>query len=78
MEALQTATRNAAEFFGLLGSSDTIEEGKNADLVVLDADPLIDIRNTKKFSGVMFGGRYLDRSALDRMLSDSEALANSK
>ncbi|MFB3127758.1 MAG: amidohydrolase family protein, partial [Candidatus Acidiferrales bacterium] len=42
MEALQAATRNPAEFLGKLGELGTIEEGKIADLVVLDADPLED------------------------------------
>jgi imidazolonepropionase-like amidohydrolase len=78
MEALQTATRNAAEYFGTLKSEGTIERGKTADLVVLDANPLTDIRNTQKISGVMFRGRYFARPALDKMLVDVEALANPK
>jgi len=78
MEALQTATRNAAEYFGTLKSEGTIERGKRADLVVLDANPLTDIRNTQKLSGVMLGGRYFTRHAIDKMLVDVEALANPK
>ena len=78
MEALQTATRNAAEYFGTLKSEGTIERGKTADLVVLDANPLTDIRNTQRISGVMLEGRYFDKAALNKMLADVEALANPK
>lgn len=56
MEALQAATRNPAEFLGRLGSLGTVERGKIADLVLLDADPLEDIRNTKKIHAVIVGG----------------------
>lgn len=60
MEALQTATRNAAQYPDILDSYGTVEKGKTADLVVLDANPLTDIRmtdirNTQKISGVMIG-----------------------
>lgn len=46
MEALQPATRSPAEFLGRLATEETIEVGKQANLVVLDANPLADIRNT--------------------------------
>ncbi len=75
MEALQAATRNPAEFLGKLGELGTIEEGKIADLVVLDADPLEDIRNTKKIAGVVIGRRYLPKEELDKMLAQVEAAA---
>jgi imidazolonepropionase-like amidohydrolase len=78
MEALQTATRNAAQYLEILDSYGTVEKGKIADLVVLDADPLADIRNTQKISGVVTGGRYFARPALDKMLADVEILANPK
>jgi hypothetical protein len=68
MEALQTATRNPARYFGILGETGTIEEGKSADLVLLDADPLKDIHNTQKISGVVLRGRYYSRHDLDAML----------
>lgn len=61
MEALQAATRNPAEFLGRLGSLGTIERGKIADLVLLDADPLADIRNTRKIHAVLIGGRWVGR-----------------
>ena len=57
MEALQTATRNPARYFGTLKDMGTIEPGKLADLVLLYANPLDDIRNTRKISLVVLRGR---------------------
>jgi len=68
-EVIVSATRYPAEFFGMQDSLGTIAVGKLADLVLLDADPLVDIRNTTRIRGVFTGGRYLDRTALDALLS---------
>lgn len=76
MQALQAATRNPAKYLDKLDSVGTVEKGKLADLVLLDADPLADISNTKKIAAVIVGGRLLDRAALDRMLAEVEAAAN--
>jgi len=76
MEALQAATRNPAMFLGELNSSGTVERGKLADLVLLDADPLDDINNTKRISAVILNGRYLSKGALQKMLSEIEAAAS--
>ncbi len=57
MEALQTATQNPAKFLGRTNDSGTAETGKLADLALLDANPLDDIRNTQKISAVVLGGR---------------------
>lgn len=76
MEALQAATRNPAKFLGKLDSLGTIEKGKIADLVLLDANPLEDISNTQRINAVVVNGRYLPKEALQRMLAEVEAAAN--
>jgi imidazolonepropionase-like amidohydrolase len=78
MEALQTATLKPAKFLGMQDRLGTIEEGKLADMVLLDANPLEDIRNTQKIAGVVVNGRYLSRPDLDKMLAGVEAAANAK
>ena len=59
LEALQTATRNPARYFAKEREMGTIETGKVADLVLLDANPLEDIRNTRKISMVVLRGRII-------------------
>lgn len=73
MEALQTATRNPAEYFGKMDSMGTVEKGKLADLVLLDANPLEAIDNVRRISAVVVNGRLLDRKALDRLLAQVES-----
>ncbi len=75
LQALQSATLNPALF---LGRSDlgTVESGKLADLVLLDADPLVDIRNLGRIHGVVFDGRYQARPELDALISDAIARAS--
>jgi imidazolonepropionase-like amidohydrolase len=75
LEALQTATLNPAKFLGMEDHLGSIEKGKLADLVLLDANPLEDIRNTQKIAGVAVNGRYLSRADLDKMLAGVEAAA---
>src|SRR5271170_2175726 len=75
MQALQTATRNPAEFMGRLADLGTVEKGKMADLVLLDANPAVDIANTRKIRAVVLAGRYLGRADLDRMLKQVEEAA---
>jgi len=69
MQALQAATKNPAEFLGRQQIQGTIEPGQRADLVLLDANPLEDIRNTEKIRAVVLQGKLLDRDALDTMLN---------
>ena len=70
LEALQTATINPAEFLGLAKTFGAVEEGKVADLVLLDANPLENIANTRRIAAVVSSGRLLDRKALDGLLAD--------
>jgi imidazolonepropionase-like amidohydrolase len=70
MEALQTATRNPARFLGELPSNGTVEQGKMANLVLLTANPLEDIRNTRKIEAVVSKGKLLTRADLDKLLQD--------
>ena len=67
MEALQTATSNPAAFLGR-NDAGKIEADCVADMVLLDADPLQNIRNTGKIAAVIANGKYLDRTALDQLL----------
>jgi imidazolonepropionase-like amidohydrolase len=76
MEALQAATLNPARFMGRENELGTIETGKLADLVLLDANPLDNIANTRKIIGVVLGGRLFPKSSLDEMRSKTKALAN--
>ena len=75
LEALQCATRNPAEYLGKLSEMGTLEKGKVADLVLLDANPLDDIANTQRIAGVVVTGRYLSRAELDRLLRSVEMAA---
>jgi Amidohydrolase family len=67
MESLQSATRNASRYLKD-DSLGTIEVKKEADLVLLNADPLEDIRNTQKIEAVVMRGRYYSRKDLDGMV----------
>ncbi len=78
MEALQTATLNPAKFLGMEDRLGTIEKGKLADMVLLDANPLDDIRNTQKIAAVVVNGRYMSRAELDKMLGDVERAAKAE
>jgi imidazolonepropionase-like amidohydrolase len=78
MQTLQTATRNAREYLGFADTG-TIETGKRADLVLLDANPLEKISNTQKIRAVVLNGRYFSRADLDGLLQEVErAAAQSK
>lgn len=78
MQALQSATLNPARFLGREKDLGTVEAGKIADLVLLDANPLDNIGNTRKIAAVVYGGRVFDRSALDGMLAKVQDLAARK
>lgn len=78
LEALQAATLNPARFLGREKDFGTIENGKVADLVLLDANPLDDIANTRRINAVIYGGKVYPRVALDEMLAKVKTLASQK
>jgi imidazolonepropionase-like amidohydrolase len=67
-QSLLTATRNPAEFLGASAEWGTVEIGKRADLLMLSADPLADIRHTTSIDGVALGGRWFTKEELDTMI----------
>ena len=68
-EALQTATVNPARFFAAGERFGSIGEGMEADLLVVEANPLEDISNLSRLGGVMLRGRWLSRDYLDTTLA---------
>lgn len=76
-DALRSATIDAALFSAKARDYGSIEVGKVADMILLDADPLTDIRNTGRIAGLFFNGQYLDRAALDELLAFAEDQAGS-
>jgi imidazolonepropionase-like amidohydrolase len=69
LAALQAATLNAARVLGWLDRLGTIAPGKLADLALLDANPLEDIRNTRAIHAVILNGRVMERAELDALLT---------
>jgi imidazolonepropionase-like amidohydrolase len=75
LEALQTATLNPAMFYDKLGDSGSVKPGRVADLVMLSANPLSDIRNTRAIVGVVADGRYLSSADLDQLRAKLKRVA---
>ncbi len=75
LEALQTATLNPARALRAADSLGTVATGKVADLVLLEADPLVDIWNVTKIRAVVANGRYYDRAMLDSLLAGAARAA---
>jgi hypothetical protein len=69
LQAIQTATINPAKFLGREKTQGTIEVGKRADLILLEADPLTDIRNTRRIAAVLVRGRLLSKPDIDRIVA---------
>ncbi len=71
IEALRSATSNPARCLGITDTG-SIDKGKIADLVLLDDNPMADIANSRKISGVVVAGKFFERPALDAMLRETE------
>ena len=67
LQALQTATINPAIFLGREKTAGTVEVGKQADLLLLEANPLADIGNTRRIAAVLMHGRFLTASQLSKI-----------
>jgi len=76
--ALEAATRNPAEYLRATDHIGTVARGRRADLVLLEANPLEDIGNTRRVAAVVVGGRYLSKEALQKMLEEVEAAVRNK
>jgi imidazolonepropionase-like amidohydrolase len=74
LEALQCATRNPARYLDKSRDLGTVEQGKIADLVLLDADPLADIKNIRKIAAVVTNGKLLPKETIQTMLADVEGM----
>src|SRR4051794_16338345 len=75
LEALRSATIAPAVFLHATDSLGTIDKGRVADLVLLDANPLADIHNTMRIRAVVLAGRLLERAALDSLLAAAKGEA---
>ncbi len=76
-EALRSATLDAASFARMEDRFGSVAQGKTADLLLLDANPLDDVAHTRTIAGVFFNGRYFDRPALDHLLDFARDQAGS-
>jgi imidazolonepropionase-like amidohydrolase len=73
MDVLKAATIEPARYLGMLDSAGTVAAGKVADLVLLDADPLVDIRNVRRISAVVANGRVFAGVDRERLLHGGDA-----
>jgi imidazolonepropionase-like amidohydrolase len=69
-EVLISATRLPATWLGIDKKTGTIEAGKDADLILLNSNPLDNINNTRDIDGIFVSGTWLNKSKIDSMLSD--------
>lgn len=74
LEVLQMATLNGAEFLQRESTMGTVEVGKNADLVLLEANPLLDVAHLDQIAGVFLRGKYFSPAALAALASDTASV----
>lgn len=72
-QILLASTVEPARYLGVYGVQGTISEGKNADLVLLNKNPLEDIKNIRSIDGVMLKGKWIDQENISSMLKEVEA-----
>ena len=72
LEVLQTATINPAKYQNSIDSLGTVEVGKLAEMVLLNSNPLTNIKNTQNIEGVFTNGKYLNREEIDSILLSVE------
>jgi hypothetical protein len=77
LEALQAATREPARYLGEEGTRGTIEVGKRADLLLLDADPLANIANTRRIHALIVGGVLLSAADREKLMAEVVRFASS-
>ena len=73
LRVLQMTTSQGAEFLGLQATAGAVEEGKNANLVILTADPIASVQNLHGLAGVVRDGRYYSHDALERLKTQAAA-----
>ena len=78
LEALQTATLNPALFYNKRADFGSVEKGRLADLLLLEANPLDNITNTRKIAGVIADGHYLGKPEIEQLRTTLKALAATK
>jgi imidazolonepropionase-like amidohydrolase len=78
LQALQTATINPARFLGREDTQGTIDVGKRADLVLLEANPLVDIRNVTQIADVVVRGRLMTKREIDRIVASHRRAGGTK
>lgn len=73
LQAIRSATLNGAEHLGMAKEIGSLETGKLADMLILDANPLDDIRNTEKIKYVIINGRVYDTETMNETISREKA-----
>lgn len=73
---LLTATRNPAEYLGVLSQKGTVEVGKDADLIILDKNPLLSISNTRSIHTIIKNGIVYDSDKLSKLKLEAQAALN--